>query len=109
MKNIYDYPRESLEDYFVSINEKRFKATQVYEWLYEKKNSDGEIEKKEYPDPTSALDIAKKYVNYLEEGNISLDVYTKLMPNAQDIPDVLNMISQNNERIQSKKAEFSIQ
>ena len=40
MKNIYDYPRESLEDYFVSINEKRFKATQVYEWLYEKKNSD---------------------------------------------------------------------
>ena len=40
MKNIYDYPRESLEDYFVSINEKKFKATQVYEWLYEKRNSD---------------------------------------------------------------------
>ena len=83
--------------------------TCVADELYEKKNSDGEIEKKEYPDPTLALDIAKKYVNYLEEGNKSLDIYTKLMPNAQDIPDVLNMISQNNERIQSKKAEFSIQ
>ena len=29
-----------LEDYFVNINEKPFKATQVFEWLYQKKESD---------------------------------------------------------------------
>lgn len=31
-----------LEDYFVDINEKPFKATQVFEWLYQKKESDFE-------------------------------------------------------------------
>ena len=40
MKNIYDYPKEMLEEYFLSINEKKFKATQVYDWLYVKKEFD---------------------------------------------------------------------
>lgn len=34
MKNIYSYTREMLEDYFFSIGEKKFKALQVFEWLY---------------------------------------------------------------------------
>ena len=29
--------RKSLENYFLSIGEKKFKALQVFEWLYEKK------------------------------------------------------------------------
>ena len=37
MKNIYDYTLEELEEYFLSINEKKFKATQIYEWLYKKR------------------------------------------------------------------------
>lgn len=37
MKNIYDYTLEELEEYFLSINEKKFKAIQVYEWLYKKR------------------------------------------------------------------------
>lgn len=37
MKNIYGYTLESLEEYFESIDEKKFKATQVFEWLYKKK------------------------------------------------------------------------
>lgn len=40
MKNLYDYPKEELEKYFLSINEKKFKAVQVFEWLYEKRNND---------------------------------------------------------------------
>lgn len=40
MKNLYDYPRDELEKYFLSINEKKFKAVQVFEWLYEKRNND---------------------------------------------------------------------
>lgn len=33
-RNIYDVRREELETYFLSIGEKKFKALQVYEWLY---------------------------------------------------------------------------
>lgn len=39
MKNIYSETREQLEDYFLSMNEKKFKALQCFEWLYEKRNS----------------------------------------------------------------------
>ncbi|MBP3461312.1 MAG: 23S rRNA (adenine(2503)-C(2))-methyltransferase RlmN [Bacilli bacterium] len=37
MKNIYNYTLEKLEDYFISINEKKFKATQIFEWIYKKR------------------------------------------------------------------------
>lgn len=42
MNNIYGFTREKLEEYFLSIGEKKFKALQVFEWLYEKKNSNVE-------------------------------------------------------------------
>lgn len=35
--NIYGITREKLEAYFVNINEKKFKALQIYEWLYQKR------------------------------------------------------------------------
>ena len=34
MKNIFGLTREDLEEYFFSIGEKKFKALQVFEWLY---------------------------------------------------------------------------
>ena len=37
MENIYNYRLEDLKEYFKNINEKEFKATQVYEWLYKKR------------------------------------------------------------------------
>ena len=37
MKNIYGITLEKLEKYFEQIGEKKFKATQVFEWLYKKK------------------------------------------------------------------------
>ncbi|MCI8574901.1 MAG: 23S rRNA (adenine(2503)-C(2))-methyltransferase RlmN, partial [Bacilli bacterium] len=37
MKNIYSKTREELENYFLSIGEKKFKAIQVMEWLYQKR------------------------------------------------------------------------
>lgn len=40
MQNLMNMTRENLEEYFVSINEKKFKALQVFEWLYEKKKYD---------------------------------------------------------------------
>lgn len=37
MRNIYDYTLKELEDYFLSINDKKFRATQIYEFLYKKR------------------------------------------------------------------------
>ena len=37
MKNIFNYKMEDLEAYFLSISEKKFKATQIYDWLYQKR------------------------------------------------------------------------
>lgn len=38
--NIYNYKLETLENYFLSIGEKKFKARQIYDWLYVKKVRD---------------------------------------------------------------------
>ena len=35
--NIYNLTFDELENYFLSINEKKYRASQVFEWLYEKK------------------------------------------------------------------------
>lgn len=37
MKDIYGMTHENLEQYFLALGEKKFKATQIYEWLYEKR------------------------------------------------------------------------
>lgn len=37
MRNIYDYTLSELEEYFVSIGDKKFRATQIYEFLYKKR------------------------------------------------------------------------
>lgn len=37
MKNIYGMTLENLEQYFLDKNEKKFKAIQVFDWLYKKK------------------------------------------------------------------------
>lgn len=34
MNNIYNYSLEELENYFLNIGEKKFRATQIFEWLY---------------------------------------------------------------------------
>ena len=40
MNNIYNYKLETLENYFESIGEKKFKARQVFDWLYIKNVKD---------------------------------------------------------------------
>lgn len=37
MESIYNRSLENLEQYFLDCNEKKFKATQVYEWIYKKR------------------------------------------------------------------------
>ena len=37
MKNIFNETYESLENYFISLNEKKYRATQLYDFLYKKR------------------------------------------------------------------------
>lgn len=36
MKSIYGITRKKLEEYFISNNDKKFRATQIFEWIYRK-------------------------------------------------------------------------
>lgn len=36
MKSIYDYTQEQMIDEFIALGEKKFRATQVFEWIYRK-------------------------------------------------------------------------
>ena len=37
MKNIFSIPKNALEEYFIGIGDKKFRATQIYEFLYKKR------------------------------------------------------------------------
>ena len=67
--NIYDYTIKQLEDYFLSKDEKPFKATQVFEWLYQKRV-------KSFDEMTN---IKKEVISYLKEDFKinSLEILTK--------------------------------
>lgn len=39
MKKIYNYTKEMLEEYFLTISEKKYKAIQTFEWLYQKREN----------------------------------------------------------------------
>ncbi len=62
MKSIYDFTREKLEEFFIGQNEKKFKATQVHEWLYKKRISSFE----------EMQNISKTTIQLLKE-NFSID------------------------------------
>lgn len=69
MRNIYGVTIKELEQYFLDKNEGKFKATQVFEWLY----------KKRIKSFTEMRNVSKKTINDLSlDFNIdSLDIITK--------------------------------
>lgn len=86
MLNIYNYKLSDLENYFESIGEKKFKARQIYDWLYIKKVNDFKLMtniKKDLQDKLSKdfetnfikiktvqrSDLTNKYLFELIDGN----------------------------------------
>jgi len=86
MKNIYNYKLSDLEEYFISIGEKKFKARQVFDWLYIKRVNDFKLMtniKKELQDKLNnefsldfikikkcqKSDLTSKYLFELIDGN----------------------------------------
>ena len=57
MKSIFSITRSKLEEYFLSIGEKKFKATQVFEWIYRK-------DVRSFDDMTN---LSKETINKLKE------------------------------------------
>lgn len=87
MKSIFDLKLEDLEKYFLSINEKKFKARQVFEWLYIHRIYDfskmsnisknlQEILQKTFSSElltikkTQVSDLTRKYLFELDDGNL---------------------------------------
>ena len=84
--NIYGYTRNELENIFDKIGEKKFKATQVYEWLYKKRvNSFDEM-----------TNIKKEVIDYLKQNyNLNkLEILKKQVGN--DVVKYLFKLEDNN-------------
>ena len=84
--NIYGFTRNELEDIFDKIGEKKFKATQVYEWLYKKRvNSFDEM-----------TNIKKDVIDYLKQNyNLNkLEILKKQVGN--DVVKYLFKLEDNN-------------
>lgn len=62
MDNIYNYTKEDLENYFLKIGESKFRASQVFDWLYIKRA-------KSFDEMTN---LKKDLIKYLKE-NLSME------------------------------------
>ena len=73
MNSIYDYPLEDLKEYFVSIGQTKYRASQVFDWLYVKR-----IKKFE-----QMSNLKKELLNFLSE-NFSIE-NIKLIQKQEDV------------------------
>ena len=73
MNSIYDYTKNDLENYFLEIGESKFRAAQVFDWLYIKRA-------KSFKEMTN---LKKELIKYLEE-NFSMEPI-KLIKRQSDI------------------------
>ena len=90
MRNIYDYTLGELEDYFVSIGDKKFRAIQVFDFLY----------KKRIEEPEKMMNIGTKCQKILQD-NFSFEKI-KLLVKQEDV-DVSKYLFEllDGERIES--------
>lgn len=74
MKNLFGVTKEYLEKYFLSSGEKKFKATQVFEWLYQHKEWDitkfSNIKKEIQEKLMSDFDTSFIKIEIVEEGTL---------------------------------------
>ncbi len=83
-------------------------ANCVADNIYEKKLSNGEVEKITYNDPIVAYKKAKEYVEYLNIANNAFDKYATLVPNAEDVNSVIQLMNENKDKIAQTQATYEL-
>ena len=73
MNNIYNYTKQDLENYFLEIGETKFRAAQVFDWLYIKRVKSFDL----------MTNVKKDLIKYLKE-NFSMDTI-KLVKKQSDV------------------------
>ena len=73
MNNIYNYTKKDLENYFLEIGETKFRAAQVFDWLYIKRVKSFDL----------MTNLKKDLIKYLKE-NFSMDTI-KLVKKQSDV------------------------
>ena len=86
MKSIYGITRKKLEEYFLSNNDKKFRATQIFEWLYRKNV-------KSFDEITN---VNKDTINKLKEYFIFTDIKVIKKQEDKDVKKYLFELSDGN-------------
>ena len=66
MKSIYDYTQEQLIDEFIALGEKKFRATQVFEWLYRQNIQDF------HQMSNLSLELREKLISHFQVGPLEI-------------------------------------
>lgn len=90
MNSVYSFTRDELNNYFSSINEKKFKSEQLFEWLYKKRINDFD----------KMINLNKFVISKLKEDMVIDDIVIEKKEVGKDVIKYLIKLS-DNERVEA--------